>query len=453
MANFFSFLKVPPHAKPIEDPEKVKKLYRHWRLRTMYSMVIGYAVYYFVRKNFSMAMPAFLEDLGYTKTDLGLILTLFSIIYGVGKFLNGAIADRACARYMFALGLLFSAVVNVFFGMSSGIIAFGVFWLLNAWFQSYGGPASVRFLTHWYSPTELGFKWGIYSTAHQIGGAAIMILCGYLIPTYGWRSAFYVPAFIAVICSLFLINRLRDTPQSVGLPPVEDYRGDAHIKDEYEDQAKSFKEIWKDHIFNCWPIWVLAIAHIFVYICRIGIMDWAPTFLVETRNSSLAVAGFQTAGFELAGIAGTLLAGWMSDKIFKGRRGPVAASCMFFLAASVAFFWLVPPIHAIVDSMILIAAGITVYAPQLLIPVAVADFATKKAASTAVGITGLTSYVIGSAAAGVITGMIADKWGWNGGFVFFMISALAGGLLLLLIWNKRAPQLEKHHNNCKSPTS
>lgn len=445
MKRILEALKVAPHAEPIQDPERVKKMYRHWRWRTLYGMVVGYAIYYFVRKNFSMAMPAFLSELGYTKTDLGIILTLFSIIYGVGKFANGVVADRANARYMLAIGLLCSAAVNILFGMSTGLIAFGIFWLLNAWFQSFGMPASVRLLTHWYSPTELGTKWGIQSTAHQIGGAGIMVLAGFLVSAYGWRWAFYVPAGIAIVTALWLINRLRDTPQSIGLPPVEEYRGDAHITDPDEDQAKSVKEILLKHVLTNWLVWVVAIANIFVYIVRIGIMDWAPTFLVEARGSSLGAAGLKTAAFELAGIAGAIGAGWISDTIFKGRRGPLAAVSMFLLAGAVAALWLIPPGNHLMEAVVLIAAGVLVYGPQLLVPVAAADFASKKAAATATGLTGAFGY-FGSALAGVGTGVIVDRWGWDGGFTFFVIAAGLGGLFFMLLWKHRAPQLEKFHN-------
>lgn len=444
MPKILSLLKVAPHAEPIKDPEKIKKIYPYWRFRILYSMIIGYAVFYFVRKNFSMAMPAFLQDLGYTKTDLGIILTLFSVVYGVGKFANGLLADRANSRYMMAIGLLISAVLNILFGLSTGLIAFGVIWILNAWFQSYGMPASVRLLTHWYSPTELGFKWGLQSTGHQIGGAIIMVLAGFLVANYGWRWAFYVPAAIAILTSFFLLNRLRDTPQSIGLPPVEEYRGEAHIRDPLEDQAKSFKEILFGHVLTNSLVWIVALANIFVYVVRIGIMDWAPTFLVEARGSTLAGAGLKTAAFELAGIGGTIGAGWLSDVLFKGRRGPLATICMAFLALALAGLWLLPA-HPMMDSVLLIVAGFLVYAPQLLVPVAAADFASKKAASTATGLTGAFGYA-GSALAGVGTGVIVDQWGWNGGFFFFVAAAVAGMLLFLLTWNRRAPQLERYHN-------
>ncbi|MDO8528190.1 MAG: MFS transporter [Deltaproteobacteria bacterium] len=449
MKNILSLLKVAPHAKPLEDPALIQKTYKHFRFRILYSMIVGYALYYFVRANFAMAMPVFLKDLGFTKTDMGIVLTLFSVVYGFGKFANGVLADRTNSRYLMAIGLFCAGLVNVFFGLSSGITAFAIFWLLNAWFQSYGMPASVRLLTHWYSPTELGTKWGLQSTAHQIGGAGIMILAGFLIPHFGWRYAFYVPGVMAMITSFWLLNRLRDTPQSIGLPPVEEFRGEGHITDPNEDQAKSFKEIMVGHILKNRFVWIVATANIFIYIVRIGIMSWAPTFLVETRGSSLASAGLKTAGFELAGIVGAIGAGWISDRVFKGRRAPLAVVSMFFLILALVGLWLAPNNNPYLDAALLIAAGVLVYGPQLLVPVAAAEFASKKAASTATGITGAFGY-FGSALAGVGTGVVVDKWGWDGGFIFFIASAVIGMFLFMGLWNHRAPQLERFHNSKKA---
>lgn len=448
MKNPFSFLKAAPHVEPIKDPELIKSTYKRYRFRNLYGMLVGYAVYYFVRKNFAiiMASEAFRDELGFGYKDLGIILTVFSLLYGFGKFANGMLADRTNARYFMAFGLLCSGVVNIVFGMSSALLVFAMFWIINAWVQSMGMPASVRLLTHWFSPTELGTFWGIQSTAHQVGGAGIMVLAAYLVSNYGWRSGFYVPAFIAILVAFFLIDRLRDTPQSMGLPPVEEYRGEAHIADEHEDQAQSTKEILFRHVLPNKYVWIMCIANIFVYIVRIGIMDWAPMFLVEARGSSLGAAGLKTAAFELAGIVGTIGMGWTSDKIFKGRRGPLATISMFLLAGSIAALWIIPIGNHLLEASVLIASGVLVYGPQLLVPVAAADFASKKAAATATGLTGQFGY-IGSALAGIGTGLIVETWGWNGGFAFFVTAAILGAITFSLLGLKRAPQLDKFHND------
>ncbi|MBI4223568.1 MAG: MFS transporter [Deltaproteobacteria bacterium] len=439
-------LKAQPHASPIQDPAEIKKTYRHYRIRMMYGMGIGYAVFYFLRKNFSMAMPVFLEDLHYTHAQLGMILSLFSIIYGFGKFFNGILADRANPRYFMALGLLGSAVVNIFFGLSSSLTFLGIFWLCNALFQSMGWPPCARMLTHWYGPKELGTMWGIWNASHQIGGAGILILAGYLIPNYGWRSAFFVPAAIGMLTALFLINRLRDTPQSIGLPPIEEYRGEAHVTDAYEDTALSSREILFKYVLKNKLIWLVSVANFFVYIVRIGVLDWAPTFLVEAKGSSLVGAGVKVAGFEISGILGALAAGWLSDKVFKGRRGPVNVLFMLALIFALFYFWKVPAGRPWMDAVCLIAVGFVVYGPQMLVGVAAADFASKKAAATATGMTGTFGY-LGSTACGIGTGLIVQRWGWDGGFVFFIAAAVIGTLCFLATWKHRSAVLEAAHKN------
>lgn len=441
-------IKAQPHAEKIIS-EEIKSKYRYWRIRTMYSMMIGYALFYFVRKNFSMAMPSFLAELHYTKTDLGLILSIFSIIYGLGKFLNGMLADRANPRYFMAIGLLGAAAVNILFGMSSALYAFGIFWLLNAWFQAMGWPPCARMLTHWYAPKELGTMWGIWNASHQIGGAGILMLAGWLIPNYGWRSAFYVPAIMAIIGAAFLINRLRDTPQSLGLPPIEEHRNEGQVADPNEDTANSWKEILLQHVLKNKLVWYVSLANFFVYIVRIGVLDWAPTFLVEAKGSSLVGAGIKVAAFEIAGILGALLAGWLSDKVFHGRRGPVNVFFMLAVIFCMFYFWKIPAGHAWLDTIALIGVGFLVYGPQMLVGVAAADFASKKAAATATGMTGTFGY-FGSTVCGVGTGLIVDKWGWDGGFVFFISSAVIATLLFILTWKHRSAVLENIHNKQKA---
>lgn len=446
LQKIVSALKAQPPIQQITSIEEKNQKYRYWRIRIMYAMMTGYAAFYFIRKNLSIAMPDLLKDLSFTKTDLGWILTGFSVIYGVSKFVSGILADRANPRYFMAIGLVLSAIVNVFFGLSSALLFFGIFWMLNGWFQGMGWPPCARALTHWYSPTELGTKWGIWNASHQIGGAGILIFAGFLVEHYGWRSAFFGPAIVSIIAAIFVMNRLRDTPQSLGLPPIEEHRNEVRVTGRGEDTATSVKEILFQHVLNNKFVWIVSLANCFVYIVRIAILDWAPTFLVEAKGSTIAGAGLKTAGFEIAGIVGAIIAGWISDKIFKGRRGPVNVIFMIAVIFCMIGLWLIPPGHPYLDATFLFAVGFVIYGPQMLVGVAAADFASKKAAATATGMTGTFGY-IGSALAGVGTGVIVDKYGWDGGFMFFIAAAIIGTLLFLFTWTHRSATLERCHNN------
>src|SRR5262249_23868729 len=142
---------------------------------------LGYGVFYFVRKNYSFAMPLIEQQLGLSKSSLGLILTLHGVVYGISKFANGVIGDRADGRKFMVVGLVGSAVVNIFFGFSGGLVAFGILWMINGWFQGMGFPPCARLLSHWFSPKELATKMSFWNVSHSLAGAGILILCSYLI--------------------------------------------------------------------------------------------------------------------------------------------------------------------------------------------------------------------------------------------------------------------------------
>jgi phosphoglycerate transporter family protein len=432
----WNFLKAQGHAPEITDTAEVDRKYRHWRVRTMYAMFIGYAVFYFCRKNLSAATPALLADLHLTKTQIGSIWSLLYLTYGVSKLFNGVLGDRANARYFMAIGLILSAITNVFFGMGSSIAVLGLFWALNGWFQGMGWPPCARLLTHWYSPNELGTKWAIWNTSHMAGGGLILLLGGYLTQNYGWRVSFYVPAAIAVVVALFLIERLRDTPETLGLPPVEKYRKDDTVPAEAHEKLSVRESVMK-HIVRNRTVWFLAIANFFVYLVRYGAMDWAPTFLVEVKHSTIGTAAAKTALFELLGAFGAFIAGYLSDTIFRGRRLWINVIYMAALAFAVAEFWLLPPGHPYLDAAALSAVGFFVYGPQMMVGVCAADAGGKYASATASGFTGMFGY-FGSIASGVGTGWVVDHFGWSGGFLMFVAAAVIGAFCFLATGEKKA---------------
>ncbi|MGK5082448.1 MFS transporter [Bdellovibrionota bacterium FG-1] len=432
----WSFLKAQPAAPRIKDSAQIQRLYTHWRIRTMYAMFIGYAIFYFTRKNLSAATPALIQDLGYSKTQIGAIWSILYLTYGVSKMANGVLGDRANPRYFMAIGLFFSALTNILFGFSSSLVMLGLVWGLNGWFQGMGWPPCARLLTQWYSPNERGTKWAIWNTAHQVGGGVILILGGVLTQQFGWRSSFFVPAAIALVAAVFLWERLRDTPESLGLPSIEEYRNDYPPVTLNLDNQHPIKDILFNHVLKNKQIWFLAIANFFVYLVRYGAMDWAPTFLVEVKHSSVANASIKAASFEFLGIGGAVLAGWLSDKYFKNSRGIINVVYMVLLAFAVLEFWLIPPGYPWMDALALGAVGFLVYGPQMMVGVCAADAGGKHAAATATGFTGLFGY-LGSIASGVGTGWIVDHFGWGGGFIFFTISALVGAVCFVATFEKR----------------
>lgn len=440
----------------VENPAQFRsdegKSYSYWRLRILYSTIIGYAAFYFVRANFALAMPSMAEEFGYTKVQLGWVITSLSVVYGVGKFLNGYLSDRSNARYFISFGLFGSAVINLFMGFGSSITYFCVLWAINGWVQSMGAPPVARMLTHWFAPKELGTKWSIWSCSHQVGSAVIAVLAGWLVMNYGWRQAFTVPAMIAALISAFLVNRVRDNPSRVGLPAVELYKNDTISQDDNDKNRINFAEV-VELVFKNKFVWYVSLANLFLYIPRMGVLNWAPTFLREFKGVSIGIAGLQHAGFDVAGLVGGIAAGYFSDKIFNGRRGPVATIYLLLLSLSFLLLWKIPAGHPFLDAFALIIAGFLIAGPQVLVGIALADFASKRAVGVSNGFAGVMGYVVGAAISGAGVGSIVDVWGWDGGFIVFVACALLGAFFFSLTWNARAGGISDNfksaHTSCK----
>src|SRR5574344_1523799 len=229
MANiFWNFFKAPEASKPIENKEVVDKQYPHWRLRIFYSCFVAYVVFHLCRKNIAVALPAMSSSLGFSNTELGLLGATLYFTYGIGKFVNGILADKCNVRTFLPTALILSAICNIclvissifitpghisFFGLPSATVLLWVmafFWGANGWFQSVGFPPIAKSLSYWFSASERGTKWSLWSTSHQIGVFAAIMLSGFVIEKFGWRAAFYMPAILCILTGLWLFNRLRD---------------------------------------------------------------------------------------------------------------------------------------------------------------------------------------------------------------------------------------------------
>ncbi len=425
---------------------QTKKSFNYWQWRVIICSMLGYSMFYFVRKNFSFAMPLLSEEYGITKTSFGIILTLIGLIYGVSKFINGMIADRTNARWHMVVGLTTCVAVNVLFGFSdifakwiagndpaifitAMVNIMAVLMIINNIFQGTGFAPCNRLMTHWVPPHELATKMSIWNASHSIGAAAVSVICGYI---GDWRLCFWIPAAIAGCGILFVIVTLRDTPKSVGLPELPDTK--TSMDD--NDTSEGYKDFVKKMVFKNPVIWALAICDLFVYIVRFAVLDWGPTFLTEGANPlPPGLIGWTVAIFEICGCLGMLTAGWISDKIFGGRAQRVCVIEMILVGICMIALWLLPADANPVIMLVLLAlAGFFLYGPQALLGVVAANQATNKAASAAVGLVGLCSY--GSVLfTGAGLGWYSDNYGWDNLFLIMGFCSVVGMAVILPLWN------------------
>ena len=438
------------------------KKYRYWEWRTIAVLFVGYALFYFVRKNLGIAIPAMEAELGISKTQLGIFLTVHSLIYGFSRFINGLLADRFSKRKLMALGLALTCIVNLLICFSPklngmlnlldaegkatlGLVyLIGSLWVLNGYIQGMGVPPCMSLLAHWIKPSELATKQSIWNVSHTVGAGLVVALCGFMLDRFGysaWYLCFIVPAFIALLGVPILWFGVKDDPTEVGLPPVEKMdalkqgASDEPNPLEKMDGAK-YKRIINRMVFANPFIWIIAVSNFCVYVIRLTILDWGASFLTETKGLDIAAAGGLLATTEIVGgTMGMLLAGWLSDKLFKSKAHRTCFFCIVFATLSFFLFWRCESL--VLSFICLVFSAFFIYGPQALYGVCASQQATKYAAGTGNGIVGIFGYM-SSVVSGVIFGSMAQSGGWDSVFPVAILFGVAGAVAIGLMWNAPA---------------
>lgn len=398
--------------------------YRRHRRNVFAGIFLAYASYYLVRNNLALAIPDILRAYPqHSKAELGLALTGLSVAYGISKFLMGAVSDRSNPKYFLPLGLLLSCAITATTGLVEGI--FGsiavlvALQTLNGWVQGMGWPPCGKTMVHWFSTRERGRIVSVWNVSHNVGGALVANFALLGVALFSdWGAKFYFNAMIAAVVAIVVFVLMRDTPQSVGLPPVEQYKNDypPHYSEDHE-RTFTFREIFFKYVLPNKYLWAIAVANAFAYFVRYGVVNWIPTYLETAKGFSFQESSIAWSLYEYAAIPGTIVCGWMSDKVFRSRRAPATILFMSLTLVAVVVYWLNINGPLWIDYAALIAIGFLIYGPIMIIGLHALDLVPKKAAGTAAGFTGFFGYVFGSAIAGTGVGWIADHWGWNGVFI------------------------------------
>ena len=454
-SNSLGFLSAPPAASPV-SPERVDSMYRSWRFKVFMGIFLGYAGFYLIRNNVSLVSAILKEHDIMNAAGIGIVANAVLFAYGLSKFFMAMLSDRANARYFMPIGLALSAIMNLLIAfvpvLSASVGLFAIMMFINGWFQGMGWPPSGRVLVHWFSTTERGWMTSIWNCAHNVGGAGVGLLSAWALDTFAtsdadWRPAFWAPAIAALIVALIALILVRDRPEALGLPPIEEYRNDpAKVK---ETSDMPWKEMLFKHVLTNRVVVLLAITNVFVYTLRYGVLNWIPIYLTEQVhgvNVKEGILGF--AIYEGAGIAGTLLCGWVSDKIFKGWRS--GAGILFLAGVGIALlaYWLMPYSAPIWVFYLLIAIiGGLIYGPVMLIGLQAIDLSPTNVAGTAAGFTGLFGYLLGATLASSGVGLLIHNFGWNIAYGFLIVVAVVAVILMMIVGKDERALMERHVAN------
>lgn len=436
---FFTLKPDPP--RPRLPAEEIDTTYKKLREQVFWGTFIGYAGYYLLRKNFSMAMPDLEKVAGFSKTELGFAFSAVALSYGLSKFLMGNVSDRSNPKKFLPLGLLLSAAVCFLFGLSSwatsSIPVMFVLLFILGWFQGMGWAPCGRSMVHWFSASERGMRMAVWNVAHNVGLGMLGVLAilGFWLFQGDWHSVFYFPAGVACVVAFITYYLMRDTPQSCGLPSIEEYKDEyPENYNESHEKEMTASEIFFTYVFNNKFLWYIALANAFIYLIRYGIGDWIPTYLTETKFFTKNQVGVALSVYEFSAIPGTILCGLLSDRVFHGRRAPATILYMLLVSISIVFYWFSPPGSFWGATVALGAIGFLIYGPVMMIGLHALELVPKKAAGTAAGLTGLFGYVGGNMTANIAVGMIVDRYDWNTCFLLLIVSCFFAMGFVALTW-------------------
>ncbi len=420
-----------------------------------------YASYYMCRYNFRFAGPGMTKEFGFDAADLANLWVIWSLAYGTGQLFNGLISDRTGGKNIMLAGAAGTIACNFIFGFSSFVgtfATFGLIALINGWFQSCGAPGFVKINAAWFQRTERGTFSGIFGVMIQLGQFAAntlspFLLAGFTLSLWGigtwvvepgnWRLLFIVPPFVTAIMAVFMALAVKEEPAQAGFPNV--------VEDEIDNSLGtrvSIKETFTT-IFRHPLVWFYAAAYASTGAVRhssdqMAVMFFKEHLLIDMNSKPLSVLitmNLMTA----TAIIGSIGAGIVSDKLFKGARSPVAMRLYFIEAtviscAAVAMFsGLIKPgaLGIFLGGMFLVLTSLTVNSTHSIVGAAAPmDIGGKKMAGFALGVIDSFQYY-GSALSLFLFGKMFARFGWSAWYPLMVMFALSGGMSMLMVMRKQ----------------
>ena len=398
--GLYSFYRISKPSAEKVAKEKIDAEYRTLRNRTFWGTVVAYSLYYVCRMSLSVVKQPLIDEGVLSAGQLGLIGSALLFVYAVGKFMNGFIADYCNVRRFMATGLFISAAVNLIMGVLGLIhgpaglpsvlifMSFAILWGINGWMQSMGSPPGVISLSRWFPRSKRGTYYSIFSSTPYVGEFLSFILTGVVVSALGWQYGFIVSAAAGLVGSALILFMVSDTPESEGLPSNYEQAGEQKTKED----KKATKELQKQ-ILKHPGIWIIALSSAFIYITKYAVAGWGVLFLQKAKSFSLEDAT-QIIAFSAAfGVVGTVLAGWLSDRVFNGDRVKPAMlsgivsfiALALFLSAGGGYVMNIAYV-----SLFSLAVGVLYCIVAGLMAV---DIVPRKATGAALGVVGISSYV------------------------------------------------------------
>ncbi len=408
-----------------------------------------YTSYYLCRYNLSLTNKAISDEFGFSKAQMGTIISSALLCYAFGQIINGLLVDKLGGKRAMLVGATGTILMNLAFGAASFWGILGLFVLIRSidgYMQSFGASGFVKVNAAWFSQKERGTFAGIFGFMINLGRFGIFtfgpaILAGFVflgmwsVPPLHWRWLFWIPAGVATIVAIFLAVFVKDTPEEAGFHGV--HRHEADHQD--LDVRAEVRTVLRNILTNS-NIWVIALAYACTGAVRQSVDQWFPRYMLEVCHVEMNSPQLKWLGFLIPFVAslGSVISGYISDKVFDGRRPPVAMGLYFIETAVILCAAQVRSVNLIILFFVLIS--FTANATHSIMgPAAAMDIGGRKMAGFAHGVIDSFQY-FGGALAGSLLGALMDQsWGYY--FYFMVPFGLIGGTLMWTIRNR--PDLKK----------
>lgn len=432
-----------------------------WQRRIFGTIWITYFMFYFCRTNMPVAKSTLANTFSWSAAEIGMIFTALTLMYALGQFINGQLGDRFGTRLIVTIGCAGSVLMNLaVFGVlaaarlnnvsSSAILKLLIFfWGINGFFQAMGWSPMVKAMTHWFPLKTRGKTMGWLGTSYQLGAAFGQLLALFLLSTWvsrfsgDWKMVFVVPALLFAGTGIFFYFSLRNRPEDVGLPPVDEHLTVSEAQTIHK--PRSLRKNIAATLGNP-HIWIVALVFFLLDVNRYGFVNWLPAYIMETQaplGADVSVTFLKNAiklGIHpAAGTLGVVVCGWATDRFFQGRRAPVIALSLLSLGIFSIVFPMVDAANTTMVVTVVALIGFFTYGAHILmVGHAAQDFGRKQGAAGAAGFIDGMGY-IGASLAGWGAGRLIDMKSYGYTFKTAGICALIGAALICIIW-KMKPQ-------------
>ena len=470
MNKILDFYKISAPSSQKVEPSKVKKTYKQLRFQAFIAATFGYSLYYVCRTSLNVVKSPIIDSGILNASQLGTIGLCLFWAYAIGKFVTGFLSDHCNITRFMATGLIISSTANLILGLTSllpfsavainAIIftMFTIMWGINGWAQSMGAPPAIISLTRWYPLSIRGTFYGFFSASHNFGEFLSFLFVGIVVTAMGWQWGFYGAAVAGALGVVLILLWLHDNPESKGLPPIE-ILSEEKTPEQYAQEKVAASQEGASHkeetsriqkaVLRNPGVWILALSSAFMYMSRYAINSWGILFLEKIKGFSTLEASTIISINAICGVLGTVLSGWLSDKVFHGDRKYPALVAGILEAISLYLFlfggnnWF---INILAMTLFGISIGVLICFIGGLMAI---DIVPRKATGAALGIVGLASYV----AAGiqdVVSGLLIDNMAvkdaasgeilqYNFTYVswFWIGAAIISFLLPILNWRRK----------------